>query len=68
MESGWVHLGFNLEELRRLQEWRVVHIYRQVNEAAHLLASIGNSHTDSQEWVGTRVMNWVRELGSRFGR
>lgn len=67
-EVIWNRGGYTLdsicEELSRFKEWKVCHICRELNEAAHLHATMDGSLTDSSDWVSNRVNSWIRELGS----
>lgn len=66
----WSRGGYTLElireELRNFKVWKVLHLKREHNEAAHFLASVAFSPTGSPDWISNRVNSWIQELRSHF--
>lgn len=69
-EQFWNRSGYTLEwikeELCRKVSWRCFHFPRIYNEAAYWFASSVRTPTNSPYWIGTRVKDWLQELGSRL--
>lgn len=65
-EEFWNRGGYTLEsireELRHFASWKIFHIGRDLNEAAHLTALLAFAPTDSPNWISFKVSNWLQKL------
>lgn len=61
--------GYTLElisrELETLDKWRAIHVSRILNEAAHFLAKCAKTPIGPRDWINSKVIDFIQNLGSR---